>query len=114
MQLDRLTFQFFMEHLNRTFQVEIPGSEPISLELYEVMEMHASPETEGFVALFRGPGDVLLRQGRYALEEPQFGRVELFLTAIGPDDQGMCYQAPFNRLRKPAGDKPLADGSAKK
>lgn len=102
MQLDRLTLQVFTEYVNRTFQVEIPGAEPISLELYDVMEMSGSAEMEGFAVLFRGPRDVFLRQGRYVLEEPQFGRVELFLTAIGPDDQGMCYQAPFNRMRKAA------------
>jgi hypothetical protein len=32
----------------------------------------------------------------YQVEHPTLGSFELFLVPVGPDEQGMCYEAVFN------------------
>ena len=51
---------------------------------------------EPFSLLFRGPLDVVLPQRIYPLEHPDMGRFELFLVPIGPDAEGMRYEAVFS------------------
>jgi hypothetical protein len=47
--------------------------------------------------LFRGPTQPALTQGTYVLEGPaDIGRLALFLVPVGPDAEGLCYEAVFN------------------
>ena len=46
--------------------------------------------------MFRGPGEPVLAQRIYPLDNQTLGRLEIFLVPIGPDDEGMRYQAVFN------------------
>jgi hypothetical protein len=45
--------------------------------------------------LFRGPRTPVLPQRIYRLEHAVMGPLEIFLVPIGPDAEGMRYQAVF-------------------
>jgi hypothetical protein len=48
-----------------------------------------------FSIVFRGPLDAVLPQCIYQLEHAAIGTFDLFLVPIGPDGEGMRYEAVF-------------------
>jgi hypothetical protein len=66
--------------------------------LIEVIDGRSTPRQEQFSLLFRAPQDEPIQQGTYWLEHDQLGSGELFLVPVSKDDNGVCYQAVFNRL----------------
>ena len=98
--IDQLTKSMFLDQLQTKFQVRMPDRSPVTLQLYEVEEGHSTPTQEQFSLLFRGPKDCHLGQGTFELEHDSMGTFPLFLVPIGPDLEGMCYQAIFSRLKK--------------
>lgn len=48
-----------------------------------------------FSLVFRGPGDRVLPQRIYRLAHDELGEFEFFLVPIGPDREGMRYEAIF-------------------
>ncbi len=52
---------------------------------------------------FRGPRELYLPQGTYALSQPEVGTFELFLVPVDQDGQGYYYESVFNRLLSPGG-----------
>lgn len=82
--------------LNQPFQIRLEES-GVAIELVRV-----APWGEGqtdrrrpFSLTFRGPNDPVLSQRIYALENPALGTLDIFLVPIGPDKQGMQYEAVF-------------------
>lgn len=71
------------------------------LELIEVKRLGASrvgntPAVRApFSLIFRDSTADALPQSIYRLEHDQLGTLEIFLVPIGPDEQGMRYQAVF-------------------
>jgi len=97
--LDDLTSRTFTEALNSTFDVESPaGSVP--LQLIAVNEKGDVPSLDGFSLIFRGPRTPVLAQTIYRFTHPKLGAREMFSVPIGPDEQGMCYEVVFNRIRE--------------
>jgi hypothetical protein len=45
--------------------------------------------------MFRGPTGPILPQRIYRLRHPVMGELDLFLVPIGPDGEGMRYEAVF-------------------
>ena len=52
-------------------------------------------ERRQFSLLFRGPVDPFLSQGTYRLDHAELGALDIFLVPIGPDAEGMRYEAVF-------------------
>jgi hypothetical protein len=50
---------------------------------------------EQFSLVFREPSGVVLPQMIYRVEHDELGAFELFLVPIGPDAEGMRYEAVF-------------------
>lgn len=100
--LDTLTRVMFEDQLNTRFRVSVRDRETIELQLYEVAEGRSTPTQEQFSLFFHGPKETNLGQGTFDLEHDQMGAFPLFLVPIGPDEQGMRYQAVFNRVREKA------------
>ena len=50
----------------------------------------------GFSVFLRGPLATPLAQGLVTLTHPQHGELELFMTPIGRDAQGLRYEIVFN------------------
>jgi hypothetical protein len=87
----------FADYLHTRFAVE-----DASLELLEVKEGNYSPELEHFAILFRGPLAPFLPQRTYRVEHEKLGSLDIFLVPLGPDEEGMQYEAVFNRIRAAA------------
>jgi hypothetical protein len=96
--LDRLDATVFRAHLHAEFRAHAAGRVAV-LKLVEVEERPSAASLELFFVRFRGPQSPSLRQGIHALEHDELGRFELFLTAIGVDNDGTLYEAVFNRFR---------------
>ena len=98
--LDRLTADFFAPYLNEEFRLLRDGQESVPWELMEVQDLGTHESQNGnrspFSLVFRAPKDYLVPQGILTLEQEQAGRLDIFLVPIGPDAQGMLYEAVFN------------------
>lgn len=98
--LELVNSQTFKDQLHTKFQAQTGDSASVALELISVHEPPAPPHLEVFSLHFRGPATPQLRQQIWPLRHPTLGSLELFLTAIGSDQDGVVYEAIFNRVRK--------------
>ncbi len=98
--LETVTYATFAEYLGERFRMHVGAERPLEVELIEVVRHDArgaeAGSREPFSVLFRGPLSPVAPQRIYAIEHDRFGRIELFLVPIGPDGQGMRYEAVFS------------------
>ena len=96
--LDQLTKEQFLPHVGSTFQVRLNPQETVPLTLAEVSGYpdHEGPRREPFSLIFHGAHRFVLPQRIYPVEHTDFATLELFLVPLGPDGQGMRYEAVFN------------------
>ena len=88
-----LCYTLLAPRVNDTFQV--PGA--VDLQLIDCRKLTPHPAVaEPFALTFRGPASPVLQQQIYSLTHPELGDSEIFLVPIGPDKQGMLYEAIFN------------------
>jgi hypothetical protein len=91
----------FARHLGEVFRLDAgDGASPLDLRLAEVTSLakdRSAPDAprSPFALLFRGPLSPWARQGTYPLDHAELGRLEIFLVPIGPDAEGMRYEAIF-------------------
>ena len=69
-------------------EVTEPGSAPIADE--------TAPKRRPFSIVLRGPMDALLPQNIYEVEHEEMGALSIFMVPIGPDREGMRYEAVFS------------------
>lgn len=100
--LDKLNAGIFSAQLHTHFKLLREGEEPITLELIQVTESDPSPKIELFTLHFQGPAAPRMAQHIHRLEHDKLGALEIFLTAIAGDAQGITYESVFHRLRKTA------------
>jgi len=93
-----LTREALIEQLNSKFLMRPADAEPLELELVSVTDLPSTPGQEQFSAIFRAPLNAPLAQGVYQLEHAQFGTFGIFLVPVGRDQQGLEYEALFNRI----------------
>jgi hypothetical protein len=89
----------FADQLNTAFSAQLPEAS-VPLELIEVAEKPAPANTEVFTLHFRGPIRPFLQQRTYSFQHDKLGAFELFITAIGQDQQSIIYEAVFHRAPK--------------
>jgi hypothetical protein len=98
--LDRLTVADFKGRTGETFRIADPkGAIDVVLAEATDLSLRAAPpgsRRAPFSLIFRGPPKPVLPQRTYALENETMGRLEIFLVPIGPDAEGMRYEAVFN------------------
>ena len=98
--LQDLTPSSFEEHLGTRFRIHFGGEAPLEAELFQVArhEEHDGPRKQPFSIFLRTPGEArpLLPQAIYRVEHERMGAMEIFLVPVGPDGQGMRYEAVFN------------------
>lgn len=96
--LETLTPASFTQHLNSQFRIDLGEQGKLEVVLFavELHEAHPGPRPQPFSAHFRGPHRAVLPQQIYRLEHDQMGVLEIFLVTIGPDAEGMRYEAVFN------------------
>ena len=100
--LESLNCKIFSEQLHTQFRLLRDGLEPLPLELIEVKESDPSPQIELFSLQFRGPAAPRMPQHIHTLEHDKLGTLEIFLTAIAGDAEGITYESVFHRFRKTA------------
>jgi hypothetical protein len=101
---DQPTVETFTQCLNGTFTVRVDDSTSLALELIEVTPLPAHSPPRGsqplkrapFSLVFRGPKDPLLPQRIYRFEHESLGDLDIFIVPIGPDEEGLLYEAVFN------------------
>lgn len=99
--LKNLTKENFQEALNDKFVLRANPTESLDLQLVAVNDLTARlVNTKGlnrtpFSLHFRGPRTPWAQQHTYRLENEKMGSLEMFLVPVGPDGQGMLYEAIF-------------------
>jgi hypothetical protein len=93
-----LTREALTECLNGKFLMQSGNADPLELTLASVTELPAAAGQEQFSVIFDAPPDAPLAQGIYQLEHERFGAFGIFLVPISRDQQGVRYEALFNRL----------------
>lgn len=91
-------FDDFNSCLNQPFTLELIDSSIYPLKLISVDKYPGSAslgEHEPFSVVFRGGSNTLLDQKIYLIKHSTLGDMELFIVPIGPDDEGMRYEAVF-------------------
>ncbi len=97
MNLAEVQRETFEPHVKQTFRVNGEGV-AFDAELIDVSPLGETLGPEGrraFSVVFRGPLDAFVEQCICTVEHDELGAMELFLVPLGPDDQGMKYEAVF-------------------
>lgn len=96
--LDDLTKETFAPHVGSTFHIRLNPQETVPVELAEITELpdYAGTRRAPFSLIFRGADRFVLPQRTYRIEHEKIVSLEIFLVPIGPDSQGMRYEAVFN------------------
>lgn len=98
-----VTVETFSPHVGEPFRVRLGDAESLELRLAEA-KVIGSPSAkrwaEGgrrapFSLLFRGRSDAVLPQQTYRVEHDGIGGLDIFLVPLGPDAEGMRYEAVF-------------------
>ena len=101
--LDRFTSETFAPHRGETFRVSADSAKTLDVSLTEVTELSGGPGGMAsgptgrvpFSLVFRGPTQPVLSQQIYRVAHGGIGEFDLFLVPIGPDAEGMRYEAIF-------------------
>jgi hypothetical protein len=101
--LEEVTLETFIPHVGSSFAVQLDGEADPELRLVEATPLGlpsgGARTGAGFRAafslIFQGAVQPVLPQRIYPLVHPAIGRLEIFLVPIGPDRDGMRYQAIF-------------------
>ena len=101
--LESMEVTTFSERVGELFRVAIDDATTLTTRLIEVTP---APGVEGdatragrrtpFSLVFRSPPGSPLPQRIYRLQHDGLGALDLFLVPIGPDDEGMRYEAVFS------------------
>ena len=87
----------FLENLHTVFKASRDET-VFEMELIEVIDRKSTPKQEQFSIFFRAPGDVPAEQALFHIEHAVLPSGELFMVPVARDEQGLIFQAVFNRL----------------
>jgi hypothetical protein len=96
--LNQLQSGDFTPHLNDQFIIHAESLEPIEAELIDVSELGGPTFDQRppfSIVLRTGQQDQYLIQAIYRVEHAAMGSLDLFLVPLGPDRNGMRYEAVF-------------------
>ena len=84
--------------LNQLFTLELNGTtHPLKLVSADKLTHSATVgEREAFSLVFRGNNGLNLPQQIYRISHEHMGAMDIFIVPIGPDEEGMCYEAVFS------------------
>lgn len=94
--LAELTHEDFTPCLNQIFRLQSESGH-CELQLFQVKPLGVAMPggRPPFSLLFRAPQDAVFPQMIYRLEHDRLGDLDLFLVPVGPDQNGMIYEAVF-------------------
>jgi hypothetical protein len=101
--LESLDMTTFAGRVGELFRILIDEANTLTTRLIEVTpgpDAAGRPAHAGgrapFSLVFRSPPGAPLPQHIYRLQHDELGVLDLFLVPIGPDDEGMRYEAVFS------------------
>ena len=95
--LDALTKDDWAKYLDENFQIQAENADEYTVKLTNVSGYGRSMggEREAYSLLFCGPMMPVLPQQIYRVSNPKIGELQIFLVPIGPQAEGMGYEAVF-------------------
>jgi hypothetical protein len=98
MTAEPLTIDIFSDKIGHAFVVEEAGMPPLELKLAEVkpLQNFAGAARPPFSLYFTSQGDLMLRQGMYALRHAALGLQSIFLVPVARQGNVATYEAVFN------------------
>jgi hypothetical protein len=94
----------FAKNVNTNFRIELDESRHVDLKLLSVTPRKIQPNEEArmerFSAVFSGPLDFFLPQATYHIAHPEMGEFDVFLVAIGKEEDGFRYEAVYNYYQR--------------
>ena len=101
--LETFTVDMFEPRVGDKFRIagDAPASQELTLLSAKVLGTESAKEwskssgREPFALIFVGPMESAVEQQIYRLEHDEVGNFEIFLVPIGPNQQGMRYEAIF-------------------
>jgi len=97
--LESLDMTSFSGRVGELFRIAIDDATTLTTRLIEVTPAGTAergPRRTPFSLVFRSPPGAPLPQRIYRLHHDELGALDLFLVPIGPDDNGMLYEAVFS------------------
>lgn len=95
---EELTRAALLESLRSKFLMRFPNAEPLELELVSVTDLPGAAGQEQLSVILLAPPQAPAVQGLFELEHERFGTFGIFLVPVALDQQGLQYEAIFNRL----------------
>ena|SRR5580765_1783763 len=93
------TREDFSEQLDSIFHASLEDGTAIDLFLVSSQTAVSRPDYESFSLLFRAPLDTQPVQNIYRLENEHIGPMDVFLVPVKKDNEGLYFEAVFNRLK---------------
>jgi hypothetical protein len=92
-----MTSELFASHVGETFRMIVNDEWEIHMRLSSVTPVAGDRggERVPFSLIFHAPPLALVEQQIFGVEHDSMEPFVLFLVPLGPDDQGMRYQAVF-------------------
>ena len=94
------TKEEFSQQVDKTFCVSASEGPEFDVSLLEFTDIADTDTVETFSLLFRAPSHIGRAQGIYHLENDEMGSMDIFLVPIRQDEQGLYFEAVFNRLKE--------------
>lgn len=98
--LEKLQGEMFSPHVDTTFRIFFSEESPTEATLIKVEGLQGdTPEgsqRQPFSLVFRCPASLIVDQMVYRVEHDVLEDLDLFLVPIGPDKEGMRYEAVFS------------------
>jgi hypothetical protein len=95
-----VTNEAFAAALNTEFVMHLEASEAITLKLVQHQVPLLNAVQECFTLLFQAPPHAPNQQSLRTLQHATLGELEMFLVPVKKTEEGLFYEAVFNRLLK--------------
>ncbi|MEK6289191.1 MAG: hypothetical protein AABO57_26050 [Acidobacteriota bacterium] len=95
---DVFTIETFSGHVGTKFLIHYGDSQTADLELLSATDVGSSNMQSQFSLVFLGPLNGPAAQGIFRLEHDKLGSLDLFLVPIARNNDGLSYEAIFNRF----------------
>jgi hypothetical protein len=89
----------FAAHVGSVFAIHYGADAALEVYLVGAAELRApTPGGHAFQLIFQSDRQAYLPQGSYLVRHAALGDQQIFIVPIGPNEQGMRYEAIFSYL----------------
>jgi hypothetical protein len=96
---DPFTIERFLPHVGDVFHVVVAEAQQTPILLSEITRLAADADArrrrQPFSLVLHAPAGTLLEQQVYRIEKPGMDPFDCFLVPIGPDQNGMRFEAVY-------------------